>query len=55
MRTRKDGFACFAFCALSPVKPFLRDQHLIEDLQDRAAIRTEGKVKRVLVRSLILE
>ena len=30
-------------------------QHLIEDLQDRAAIRTEGRVKRVLVRSLILE
>ncbi len=25
MRTRKDGFACFAFCALSPVKPFLRE------------------------------
>jgi flagellar FliL protein len=30
-------------------------QHLIEDLQERAAIRTEGRVKRVLVRSLILE
>ena len=30
-------------------------QHLIEDLEDRAAIRTEGRVKRVLVRSLILE
>lgn len=30
-------------------------QHLIEDLNERAAIRTEGRVKRVLVRSLILE
>ena len=30
-------------------------QHLIEDLEERAAIRTEGRVKRVLVRSLILE
>jgi flagellar FliL protein len=30
-------------------------QHLIEDLGERAAIRTEGRVKRVLVRSLILE
>jgi len=30
-------------------------QHLIEDLDERAAIRTEGRVKRVLVRSLILE
>lgn len=30
-------------------------QHLIEDLQERAAIRSEGRVKRVLVRSFILE
>lgn len=30
-------------------------QHLMEDLGERAAIRTEGRVKRVLVRSLILE
>lgn len=30
-------------------------QHLIEDLEERAAIRTEGRVRRVLVRSLILE
>ncbi|MFZ2099991.1 MAG: flagellar basal body-associated FliL family protein [Oricola sp.] len=30
-------------------------QHLIEDLNDRAAIRSEGRVKRVLVRSFILE
>ena len=30
-------------------------QHLIEDLEERAAIRTEGRVKRVLVRSMILE
>lgn len=30
-------------------------QHLMEDLEERAAIRTEGRVKRVLVRSMILE
>lgn len=30
-------------------------QHFIEDLQERAAIRSEGRVKRVLVRSFILE
>jgi flagellar FliL protein len=30
-------------------------QHLVEDLQERAAIRSEGRVKRVLVRSFILE
>ena len=30
-------------------------QHLLEDLNERAAIRSEGKVKRVLVRSFILE
>lgn len=30
-------------------------QHLMEDLNERAAIRSEGKVKRVLVRSFILE
>jgi flagellar protein FliL len=30
-------------------------QHLIEDLEERAAIRSEGHVKRVLVRTLILE
>lgn len=30
-------------------------QHLMEDLNERAAIRSEGRVKRVLVRSFILE
>lgn len=30
-------------------------QHLIEDIQERAAIRSEGRIRRVLVRSLILE
>lgn len=30
-------------------------QHLMEDLNDRAAIRSGGRVKRILVRSLILE
>lgn len=30
-------------------------QHLMEDLNDRASIRSEGRVKRVLVRSFILE
>ena len=30
-------------------------QHLMEDLDERAAIRSEGRVKRVLVRSFILE
>ena len=30
-------------------------QHLIEDLEERAAIRSEGRIKQVLVRSLILE
>jgi len=30
-------------------------QHLMEDLNERAAIRSDGRVKRVLVRSFILE
>jgi flagellar FliL protein len=30
-------------------------QHLMEDLDERAAIRSDGRVKRVLVRSMILE
>lgn len=30
-------------------------QHLLEDLNERAAIRSEDRVKRVLVRSFILE
>ena len=30
-------------------------QHLMEDLDERAAIRSDGRVKRVLVRSFILE
>jgi flagellar FliL protein len=30
-------------------------QHLISDLQDRAAIRTDGVVRKVLVRTLIFE
>ena len=30
-------------------------QHLVTDLQDRAALRSEGRVKRVFIRALVLE
>jgi flagellar FliL protein len=30
-------------------------QHLVEDLQERARIRSDGRVKRVLIRSLVIE
>ena len=30
-------------------------RHLVEDLEDRARIRSEGRIERVLIRSLVIE